>query len=206
MNIKRTFYGHIHSSDHKSGIYARLPKSPKFFFRVWDVKKYSRHFCITPLTQNIYITCCLPPVQCRMWHYTGLKSENHSYFVSAKFQRYVASGIHGQYFIWFFLVSGWSGRKNMEVSVHGHKRWRTDVVTCGLWLENSTPHTTLFHLPSYLYYHRIKFALEVPTFYLLRSPASHSLCPVSLPPLPNRPFLILTSLSHRSASSARDCF
>ena len=67
-------------------------------------------------------------------------------------------------------------------------------------------HYTLFQLPRYLYYHRIKFALGVTTLYLLRSPTSHSLCSVSRPPVPNRPFLILTSLSHRNASSSREHF
>lgn len=69
-----------------------------------------------------------------------------------------------------------------------------------------TSHYRLLHLPRYLYYHRIKFALGVPTLYLFQSPTSHSLCPVSLPPLPYRPFVISTSLSHRSASSSRECF
>jgi len=72
--------------------------------------------------------------------------------------------------------------------------------------EFHTTHYRLFHLPSNLYYHRIKFALGVHTLYLLRSPTSCSLCPIYLPLLSNRPFLILTSLSRRSASSSRHCF
>jgi hypothetical protein len=72
--------------------------------------------------------------------------------------------------------------------------------------EFHTSHYRLFNLPRYRYYHRTKFALGVSTLYLLRPPTPHSLCPVSLPPLLNRPFIILTSLSLRSASSSRECF